>query len=300
MNINPLSDIFVRYLLGDERNKDLLISFINAVNQDSELPLIVEATITNPFNLKEFILDKQTILDVKARSESGQWYNIEVQVDGDEVYSVRSLYYWSQVYSSQLKQGQGYSELTPVICINLLNFTLFTENQPHSCFMLTEQKNRELVLTDHCTIHFLELPKFTEEQNLTDPLSQWLAFFKYEGRREDIMKILLKNSQILDKAHTNYQRFIEDDAVLTILRRREMNERQIITDLKSAEERGKKEGRQEGRQEGIQEGLQEGEKKEKIEVTKSGIQQGFDNTVLSKLTGLSYKEIDVIRKDLGK
>lgn len=33
--VKPFSDTFVRYLLGDEKNKDILKSFINAVNADS-------------------------------------------------------------------------------------------------------------------------------------------------------------------------------------------------------------------------------------------------------------------------
>ena len=125
------------------------------------------------------------------------------------------------------------------------------------------------------------------------------------------MNILLKNNQILNKAHDNYQRFIEDDAVLTMIRRREINQRQIITDLKTAEQRGKQEGKQEGlqvgmqmgKQEGLQVGLlmgkQEGKKEEKIELAKNGIIQGLDTAVLAKLTGLSYEEIEAIRNDVG-
>ena len=34
------SDIFARFLLGDEKNKDILLSFINAVNEDYDFNLI--------------------------------------------------------------------------------------------------------------------------------------------------------------------------------------------------------------------------------------------------------------------
>ena len=52
VKVYPYSDIFVRYLLGNEKNKDLLLSFINAVNEDSNFPLITDLTIKNPYNLK--------------------------------------------------------------------------------------------------------------------------------------------------------------------------------------------------------------------------------------------------------
>ena len=47
MIVYAYSDIFARYLLGDEKNKDLLLSFINAVNEDYHLPLLKEVVIKN-------------------------------------------------------------------------------------------------------------------------------------------------------------------------------------------------------------------------------------------------------------
>jgi predicted transposase/invertase (TIGR01784 family) len=115
IQINPYSDMFVRFLLGDERNKDLLLSFINAVNEDSHLPHIIEVTIKNPFSLKDYWLDKETILDIKALSENNEWYNIEVQVCGNELFTLRSLYYWSQMYSSQLLETEKYHKKTNML-----------------------------------------------------------------------------------------------------------------------------------------------------------------------------------------
>ena len=47
--------------------------------------------------------------------------------------------------------------------INVLNFTLFNEfDYVHSCFLLREINNPEYVLTDHVTLHFLELTKLED------------------------------------------------------------------------------------------------------------------------------------------
>ena len=43
----------------------------------------------------------------------------------------RSLFYWAKIYYSQLKKGQKYRELCPVIAINILDFNLFKD----LCFM---------------------------------------------------------------------------------------------------------------------------------------------------------------------
>lgn len=74
VDILPYTDVFVRYLLGDEKNNDLLLSFINAVNADYNLPLIESVAIRNPYNLKEAAKEKETKLDVKATDESGKIY----------------------------------------------------------------------------------------------------------------------------------------------------------------------------------------------------------------------------------
>ncbi len=64
--VNPTSDFFVRYLLGSEENKDLLLDFINAILIDSGFKPAVKLEIMNPFNLKTFSVSKESILDVKA------------------------------------------------------------------------------------------------------------------------------------------------------------------------------------------------------------------------------------------
>ena len=138
----------MRYLLGDENNKDLLISFINAVNEDYELPTISSVEIKNPYNLKNLALAKESIIDIKATDDKGHIYNIEIQTSGSNTYYNRSLYYWSKLYSSQLDEGEHYSRLKPSISINLLTFELFAIDDidtAHSCFVIKEQKREYLV-----------------------------------------------------------------------------------------------------------------------------------------------------------
>jgi predicted transposase/invertase (TIGR01784 family) len=90
--VKPSSDIFVKYLLGREEGKPLLCSFINAVLHDSGFGTIVSIEIKNPFNLKEAIADKETILDIKAKDEKGRLYDVEVQTASDVHFRNRSLY----------------------------------------------------------------------------------------------------------------------------------------------------------------------------------------------------------------
>jgi hypothetical protein len=50
--VKPTSDIFIKYLLGSEENKDLLLSFINANLSEIGFDKIVKVVIKNPFNVK--------------------------------------------------------------------------------------------------------------------------------------------------------------------------------------------------------------------------------------------------------
>lgn len=124
---------------------------------------IISVEIKDPFNIKSFPIDKESIVDIKATDETGKRYNIEVQSTGNENFKHRSLYYWAKLYSSQLQEKDFYTKLRPTICINVLNFILFEElDYVHSCFLLREINDPEYVLTDHIILHFLELIKLKD------------------------------------------------------------------------------------------------------------------------------------------
>ena len=77
--IKPTSDLFTAVLWSPPKNEPLLLDFINAVLTDYRLPTVREAKVLNRFNIKEFAVDRQQILDVRVQDEWGGYYNIEVQ-----------------------------------------------------------------------------------------------------------------------------------------------------------------------------------------------------------------------------
>ena len=61
--IDPKIDCVFKALLGSEENRNLLIHFLNAVlKQDLSEP-IVWVDIINPYNNKEFLDDKLSVVD---------------------------------------------------------------------------------------------------------------------------------------------------------------------------------------------------------------------------------------------
>ncbi len=75
-----------------EENKPILIDFINTILLDSEFDPVVDLKILNPFNLKEGLDDKESILDVKAENKAGRVFDVEIQVIGNASFVKRSLY----------------------------------------------------------------------------------------------------------------------------------------------------------------------------------------------------------------
>ncbi len=69
-------DCVFKAILGSEENKNLLIHFLNAVLEPEEGSFIKEIVLNNPYNDREFIGDKLTVVDVKATDENKCHYQI--------------------------------------------------------------------------------------------------------------------------------------------------------------------------------------------------------------------------------
>lgn len=98
--INPKVDFAFKKLFGSEENKDILISFINAILSEDEQ--IKDIELKNPYNIANYKENKMSILDIKAVDENGTWYDIEMQIAEQVFYEKRAFYYWAKVYSDQI------------------------------------------------------------------------------------------------------------------------------------------------------------------------------------------------------
>jgi predicted transposase/invertase (TIGR01784 family) len=185
--INPIVDCVFKAILGSEENKNLLIHFLNAILEPKEGYLIQKVTLKNPYNEKEFIGDKLTIVDVKAIDEQGKKYQIEIQLVIHAALAERILYTWSSIYHSQIQEGDNYQKLKPVISIWLLNGNLFEElEEYHLPFSVYNEKHK-IALTEHLAIHLIQLPKWQKTETITNEKERWLYLFK-EGKNVDIDK----------------------------------------------------------------------------------------------------------------
>jgi predicted transposase/invertase (TIGR01784 family) len=114
-SIDPRIDCVFKSLLGNESNRNLLVHFINATLASELVSPITGVEILNPYNEKEHLDDKLSIVDVKAKGEHSRIYQIEIQLLFFSNLPARMLYTWADVYSQQLQSGDKYHELNPPI-----------------------------------------------------------------------------------------------------------------------------------------------------------------------------------------
>ena len=103
-----LNDYFMRYLLSKEDSQNILKDLINSVRIDAGQEPFEEVYILNTFNLKESINGKETIVDVRAKTKSGETVVIEIQRAGNRTFIYRGLYYWAKSYTNRLPIGLNF------------------------------------------------------------------------------------------------------------------------------------------------------------------------------------------------
>ena len=282
-NLNRINDYFIRYLFSHAGNENIALNFINAVFKDLNFETFKKIEILNPFNIAENYDEKESIVDIKATTETGITVLIEIQSRGNEDFIKRALYYWAYNYSSSLNRGAFYDELKPTVSINITNFILTDEDKVHSCYVLKELNNNK-ILTDHCQLHFLELPKFNskninEIEDFHKEFISWVKFFRGED-----MSILIKENTIFEEVEKKCRTFVNDSPVMDKYKKREVDtyffNKSIELDMKKAKE------------EGIKEGIEKGIEKNKITIAKNLKKSGLDIKFISDNTGLSIEEIE--------
>ena len=286
-NINVLNDYFMRYMFAKEGHERILLNLINAVRTDYNQEPFEEVKVLNTFNLKETINDKQSIVDVRAVTKSGETVLVEIQRIGNQSFVYRSLYYWAKCYVSNLRNNEKYNDLKQVIVINILDFNLLKDiDKEHSCYVIKELETNH-ILTNHFEMHFLELQKYlSSNSNLKEELDAWFYFLTIKEKiekMEEIMDILVKKNPIMKEVYDEYNKFADTKDLFENYAEYEKNYFDILA-LSEERIRGREEGREEGREQGI--------KETQISMARNMKNKNMDIKLISELTGLSIEEIE--------
>lgn len=224
-------------------NVDMLQSFladILDIPYDDIQDIIVAKQELTP----ETIDGKFSRLDLNLKV-ADKLINVEIQLKGDNDYRDRTLFYWSKLYTSELKSGETYGQLKKTICINIINFNMFDRNEYHT-EIVTSIKDTGEIFSDKFSIHFFELKKVGKEVNPNNRRELWMQFLNADSEEEfEVLK--QTNVPIMNKAVNIIYDLSEDTKIREMARLRE----KALHDEASALANAKNEGKAEGRAEGI-------------------------------------------------
>ena len=165
--------------------------------------------ILNPYNEREFLDDKLSVVDVKARDAAGGQYQVEVQLLAHRDLPARMLYGWADLYAAQLTSGQTYGQLRPTFAIWLLAAPLLPEVPGYAHDFRWRDAGGRLLL-DHGGIWLLELSKFAAAEVRTEQ-ERWLKFLIEAERLDDSALPEWMQTREMKKAMTTLKAFSEKE-----------------------------------------------------------------------------------------
>jgi len=173
--LDPKVDVVFKQVFGSEKNKSILISFLNAVFALPPGSQITTVEILNPYLEQEYIDDSYGILDIKVQLGNGDLIDVEIQIGDRANMERRSTYYICRMFGDQKIIKGRYQNLKRAVAINILNFVRIRDSERyHTRFRLLELEEK-IELTDAIEIHFIELPKLQMEMaNHANPLDRWV------------------------------------------------------------------------------------------------------------------------------
>ena len=294
--INPYTDFGFKKLFGTEMNKDLLISFLNALFNSSEKE-IEDVQYLNSEHLGDGYGDRRAIFDVYCMTRDGGRFIVEMQKAEQEYFKDRSLYYSTFAIREQAPKGKEWDyHLEDVYAIGVLNFKFSEKEYPADSYrheIMLKDKEDNHVFYDKLTFVYLEMPKFNKgEDELETMFDKWMFVLRNLSRLLDRPKAL--QDRVFKKLFEQ-----AEIAMYTPEERREYEASvkdywDYFSTMKTATDKARAEGRAEGKAEGKAEGRAEGKTEANIENAIKMKTKGYPIEDIADITGLSREEIEKI------
>jgi predicted transposase/invertase (TIGR01784 family) len=293
--LDPKNDVSFKRIFGTEKNKDILIHFINDILDLKGNNKIEDVTFLSPIQDPEIASKKQSIVDVLCKDANGVQLIVEMQVAPTKGFEKRAQYYASKAYSRQLNKGQEldgkYHNLKEVIFIAIADCILFPEKKSYkSDHVVLDKDTYEHDLKDFY-FTFIELPKFKKDNidQLSNMVEKWSFFFKHadETSEEDLQK-LIGSDLVIQRAYDELNQFNWTEPELIAYEQEIKRMMDNVAALDYQIDKAKKEGREEG--------IEKGREEEKIEIAKAMLSKNKPLEEIAEFTGLSLDEIEQLRK----
>ena len=251
--LDPKNDVAFRRIFGSEKNKDILIHFINDVLELKDGEKIKEITFLPTIAVPEIASKKQSVVDVLCKDENGVQLIIEMQVSPQEGFEKRAQYYAAKAYSRQLNKGKEegarYIDLKAVVFIAITDNIIFKDKIFYkSDHIILDKESYTHDLKDF-SFTFIELPKFkiTDINLLTNIIEKWCYFFKNANKTSEAdLRKLIGSDLVIERAYEELNQFNWTEEELLIYEQ----ETKRIMDNKAAEDYMLKQAKEAGKAEG--------------------------------------------------
>ena len=302
--LSPKLDVVFQALFGEIGNERITKGFLETILKRKIESIDLSK---NPILRREFKDDKLGVLDILAELDGKEKCNIEMQLIDQSNIIERILYYWSRLYTRQIKTGEDYSLLEKTIVILITDFKIenLEELDYHSRWKIMEDKQgKKIILTQKLEIDIIELPKIIGKEKEQDNLLDWLYFL--ENPKSERVTEKMKENENLKEAVKKLDNLSEDEKMQRIadLRQKAIMDEKAIYEkgleigiekgIQRGMEKGMEEGIQRGIEKGIEKGIMEGSQKEKIEIAKKMLELKIDKETIAEATGLTEQEIEKI------
>ena len=278
--LSPKLDVVFQALFGEVGNESITKGFLETILERKIDSIDLSR---NPILRREFKDEKLGVLDIIARLDENEICNIELQIVDKKNIIERILYYWSRLYSRQIKSGEDYKILQKAIVILITDFKIenLEELDYHSRWKIMEDKQgKKIILTQKLEIDIIELPKIIGKEKEQDNLLDWLYFL--ENPKSERVTEKMKENENLKEAVKKLDNLSEDERM------------QRIADLRQKAIMDEKAIYEKGLEVGIEKGIMEGSQKEKIEIAKKMLELKIDKETIAEATGLTEQEIEKI------
>ena len=265
--LSPKLDVVFQALFGERGSEKITKRFLQSILKEE----ISEVDLSQNVVLRREREDNK--LDIVAKLNEKEYCNIEMQLVDTGEMKERILYYWSKIFTRQLKKEQEYKEIEKTIVILIANFEIkgLEDLKYHTEWKIMDKETQKVILTDKFELRIIELPKIKEEEQ--EELIDWLLFL--ENPQSERVKTKMEENEELKEAVEKLEGMSEDDYMQRIADLRE----KAILDYNS------------GMDTALRKGIAEGEKKAKLETAKKMLEKGMNIDTIAEVTGLSKDEI---------
>jgi predicted transposase/invertase (TIGR01784 family) len=300
--LDPKNDIAFKQVFGTEKNKDILIHFLNDMIPFPEGAKIETVSFLKPSQDPDAAIRKQSIVDVLCVDEKGCQYIVEMQVASTKSFVKRAQYYAAKAYVNQMGVGEDYQNLKEIIFLAITDFVMFPDNPEYKTdHMILDKNSLEHNLKDFYFC-FLELPKFKKSiHELTTPIEKWTYFFKHAPKTSlEELREVIGDYPIIEKAYNVLNQFFWSKQELDFyeweLKRKRDENAVYAYKVDEGFAKGKAEGFAKGKAEGFTEGEAAGEARGAQNairrIAADFLAQGIDVATIQAVTKLSPEEIE--------